>query len=223
MNNSLIIAAMIIGPLTLIAVFIIVNRAREKKRTENLRDVAAELSFEFVHSDDRLLARLGDFPLLSQGRSRKMKNVLHGTSSNTEVSIFDYCYTTGGGKNSQTHHQTAVCFRSKRLHLPNFELRPERWYHKIGSMLGYQDIDFADYPEFSRRYLLRSDDEQGVRDLFTAAAIEQLDGHTDICAEGRADRLIVFRAGKRVKPMEVRDLLATGFGVYSALAHETDV
>jgi hypothetical protein len=151
-----------------------------------------------------------------------MKNVLHGTSSDTEVSIFDYCYTTGGGKNSTTHHQTGICFRSKRLDLPKFTMRPELWYHKIGSMLGYEDIDFADYPEFSRRYLLRSDDEQGVRELFTAAAIERLEGHSDICAEGSAGRLIVYRAGKRVKPMEVRDLLATGFDVYSALTHDND-
>ena len=187
-----------------------------------MRQVAAELSFEFVDSDERLLASLGDFPLFSQGSSRKMKNVLHGTSSNTEVSIFDYQYTMSGGDNSTTHQQTAICFQSERLHLPNFELRPESWYHKIGNMLGYQDIDFADYPEFSRRYLLRGDDEQGVRDLFTAAAIEQLEGHSDICAEGRADRLVVYRAGKRVKPFEVRGFLATGFDMYSAVTHDND-
>lgn len=216
------VAAMVVGAILVMAVIVITTRIREKKRTDKLREVAAELSFEFTESDEHRLARLADFPLFSQGRARKMKNVLRGESRKTEVAIFDYCYTTGSGKNSRTHHQTAVCFRSERLDLPNFTLRPEHWYHKIGNMLGYQDIDFADYPEFSREYLLRGDDEESIRDLFTAATIEQFDGQTGICLEGRGNRLIVYRAGKRVEPFEVQDFLATGFDVYAGFASETD-
>ncbi|MBT4864050.1 MAG: hypothetical protein HON53_02875 [Planctomycetaceae bacterium] len=221
MGSFAMVAAMIVGTILLMAVIFIRTRIREKKRTENLRAIAAELSFGFAEGDERLLAHLGEFPLFSKGSDRKMNNVLQGTSSDTEVSLFDYRYTTSNGKNSQIHRQTAVCFRSKRLDLPNFTLQPESWFHKIGTMLGYQDIDFADYPEFSRKYLLRGDDEESVRDLFTAATIEQLDGQTGICLEGRGNWLIVYRAGKRAKPMEVQDFLATGFDVYAAFAHES--
>jgi len=214
-------AVFIVGAIALMAVLVFVGRLKEKKRTEALREVAANLSFEFADSDEQLLSHLGSFPLFSQGSSRKMKNVLRGTSSNTEVSFFDYQYTTSGGDDSTTHQQTGICFRSERLQLPNFELRPEYWYHKIGNIFGYQDINFDDYPEFSRRYLLRSDDEDGA--LFTASAIEHLEGQSDICAEGRDDRLIVYRAGTRVKPLELPDFLATGFDVFAAFTRESDV
>lgn len=217
MGQFAVVGAMIVVAILVVAGIAIVTRLREQRRTESLRNVASELSFEFREADESFLARLAEFQLFSQGRARKMTNIMHGESSNVEVNIFDYCYTTGSGKNSHTHHQTGIGFRSARLSLPKFELKPERWYHKIGSMLGYQDIDFADYPGFSQQYLLRGENEQAVRELFVASVIEYLEMNTGIFVEGSGDRLIVYRAGKRARPEEVKDFLADGFGVYSAL------
>lgn len=222
MGNVGIEVLIVLGIIVLIGGIGIAVYLHERKRTAQFQRIAAELSFEFFGDNDRgLLAHLADFTLFSQGRSRKMKNLMQGTSSETAVSIFDYRYTVGSGKNSSTHKQTVICFQSDRLNLPNFVLRPERWYHKIGSMFGYQDINFGDFPEFSRKYLLRGDNEQGVRDLFTADVVdffEQLDG---VCAEGHVGKLVVYRAGKRAKPADVRAFLKECFGVFSELTHST--
>ncbi len=40
---------------------------------------------------------------------------------------------------------------------------PEKWYHRIGTYFGMQDIDFIEYPEFSQNYLLRGADEDYIR------------------------------------------------------------
>ena len=220
MGNFVFVAIMIIGMMVLGVVIVVTSLIREKRRTEQLREVAAEMSFEFLMNDSDLLARLAGFPLFSQGRSRRMGNVLNGASSDTDVSIFDYSYTTGSGKNSTTFRQTVICFRSERLSLPKFELRPERWYHKIGSLVGFEDIDFADYPRFSKQYLLRGEDEASIRDIFTARVIEYFEGQEGLCVEGSGDRLTVYRAGKRVKPQQIRDFLETGFGVYTVLVDQ---
>ena len=77
--------------IVVVVVFVIVAYVHERKRTEQLRQIAEELSFRFLgENDGDLLAHLGDFNLFSQGRSRKLKNLMVGTSSDTEVAIFDY-------------------------------------------------------------------------------------------------------------------------------------
>ena len=70
------------------------------------------------------------------------------------------------------------------------------------------DIDFDDYPQFSKRYLLRGPDEQAIRQSFTGDVIhffEQLDEKWNIEAAG--DRLIVYQRGKRLKPDRYPDFL----------------
>ncbi len=54
------------------------------------------------------------------------------------------------------------------MRLPNFTLRPENLFHKIGQVFGYQDIDFDSHPEFSKRYLLKGENESEVRSTFSA-------------------------------------------------------
>jgi hypothetical protein len=43
---------------------------------------------------------------------------------------------------------------------------PEKWYHRIGTYFGMQDIDFVEYPAFSHNYLLRGEDEAYIRHHF---------------------------------------------------------
>ena len=198
---------------------LLLARQYEKKRTAGMRQAARALSFQFLgEHDDGLSAELAGFELFSQGRARKLCNAMRGQGSDTAVSIFDYRYTVGSGKNSQTYRQTVVAFQSQRLALPSFHLRPERWYHKISSLFGYQDIDFGDFPVFSRKYLLRAASERAVRLVFTAPVLETIEKLDGISAEGQAERLIVYRLGRRVKPLEVKHLLEEGFAVYATLA-----
>jgi hypothetical protein len=60
-----------------------------------------------------------------------------------------------------------ISFQSSLLSLPEFELRSENMFHKIGKAFGCQDINFESHPEFSKRYLLRGADEEAVRTFFT--------------------------------------------------------
>ena len=53
-----------------------------------------------------------------------MKNVMTAETELTTLTIFDYQYTTGGGKKSQTHSQTLVAMESAALQLPQFSVCP---------------------------------------------------------------------------------------------------
>jgi hypothetical protein len=189
---------------------------QEKKRAEALRQVAEELQFDFTpKGDGGLLGELtgqGLF-LFSQGHRKKVYNVLRGRAGGLEVAIFDYDYTTGGGKNSHTHRQSAVAFRFDGPPLPAFSLRPENVWHKIGQLFGYQDIDFDEHPTFSSRYLLRGPDEAAVREVFTDEVLSFYEGMQGVSTEANGDRLLFYRHEKRVKPERIRPLLEEGFKI----------
>ena len=98
-----------------------------------MRELCGQLGLTFFpKGDETLLGRLAQFHLFSQGHSKKIKNMLHGETPDAEIAVFGYRYTTGGGKNSQTLSQTVMYFRSPSLRLPQFALRPERLFHRIG-------------------------------------------------------------------------------------------
>jgi hypothetical protein len=182
----------------------------EKKRREALAEAALRLGLEYCAGDPGLAREpFCDFPVFCQGRSRQFSNVLRGRLSggDAEVLVFDHAYVTGSGKNRHTHRQTAAAFRSPRLALPAFELRPENILHKVGGLFGYQDIDFEGSPEFSGKYLLRGKEEPAVRGIFDAAVLGHFALHPGWRVEGQGEWLVVCREGRRVSAEELRSFL----------------
>lgn len=197
--------------LGLIALIMIVSMHYEKKRTESLKAVADSLSLSFSKiGSGSLLTSLNQFSLFSSGRSKKLSNVMHGRFNDIDITIMDYRYTTGGGKHSHTWKQTVIQFQSGTLQLPGFALRPENLFHKIGGAFGYQDIDFDSRPAFSKQYLLRGVYEQAIRNTFTDEVLDFYERGKGLSTEGDDDRLIFYRADKRVAPQEISSFLNEG-------------
>ena len=221
------IVVSVIIPIIAVILIIIVWVQYEKQRTKEFKQVAEEMGFIFYPKGDDMqlrigvTARLSDFHLFSQGRSRKIRNMLHGVSEQLEVGIFGYQYTTGGGQSSDTVRQSVIYFRSPELNLPQFALRPEYLFDKIGSALGYQDIDFESDQtgvEFSKKYLLQGKDEQKVRELFATEVLGFFEGQDGISTEGGGDQLIFYRRRKRIKPEDVRPFMEEGLEVFRLFA-----
>ena len=189
-----------------------------RQRTAALAALASKMRFRFSKEGDAELPNtLGHFHLFSQGHSKKITNVLRGRANDMDVLIFDYRYTTGGGQHSNTSHQTVILFESDGMQLPQFALRPENVFHKIGQVFGYQDIDFDSHPEFSKRYLLKGEDEGAVRDLFTRDVLSFYEADGKLSSEAAGGRLIHYRHGKRSRPEQIQDFITEGVRVLTLL------
>jgi len=158
-----------------------------------------------------------------------------------EFWLFDYRYVTGSGKNAHAHRQTVVAFpnlgggvspgggnggfgpsrglkpAARGVHLPAFELCRENIFHKIGKVFGFRDIDFPEHPSFSKRYLLRGEDEPAVRAIFDAGLMNSFDHTREINVEAGGNCLIVYRASRRVKPADLLAFLDEAAGVRDAI------
>ncbi|MBN2104648.1 hypothetical protein JW835_11465 [bacterium] len=187
--------------LTLLVIIFIASIRNEKKRTETLKQKAGMRGFTFQDKAGlEVIPLSNEFHLFSRGHSKRVQNFMQKSGLDSEEAIFDYIYTTGSGKNRSIHRQTVYLFHSDRLHLPVFAVRPEHVFHKIRQIFGYQDIDFKQYPEFSKKFILRGKDEAAIDKIFTQDVIACFLHEKKLCVESAGKDLIIYWSGKRIKP-----------------------
>ncbi len=193
----------------------------EKKRREELEALAEELGLVFQpDGDDQLHAEVSSFALFGHGGGRKITNLILGETEEVKIALFDYQFTTGSGKQKQTHRQTVASLQSPSLQCPHFTMRPEGMFDKIGGAFGMQDIDFESHPVFSGMFLLKGDETQ-IRKFFTPAVLNFFEEQKGISVEARPGALIFYRARSRVNPAEMKGLLTQAYEIFGFMVDQT--
>lgn len=206
----IVIAAVVL----LIIMLVAYAKKKALERMRALQQAAQQLGWAFTPDASlAMLPGLERHHLFSQGHSKTVLNLMQGAVDGGRASIFDYRYTIGHGKNQQTFNQSVIYFQSERLNLPSFSLRPEGFGHKLISAFGYQDIDFANHPTFSSKYLLRGPDEQAIRNAFSEAALVYYENNLRLSTDGGGNEIFFYRQNVRVEPHAVRALLDWGMNM----------
>lgn len=211
-----------------IAVFVVIGlvflgffwwaHVQEQKRRESLEAAAQEMGLRYsADGDPQLFAFTQKFSACNTGRRRKLYNLIEGETDELLIAIFDFTYTTGSGKNSRTHNHTMVMLRSVQLKNPPFTMRPENFFDRIGSALGFQDIDFETHPVFSESFVLKSPEEVATRNFFNANLLEHFEQKKGVSVEADIGAMIFYRPGKRAAPEEVKDLFEEAYVVFGAM------
>jgi hypothetical protein len=208
------IVLMVVGIGSLIVFTIVWAIKQERKRKEAMRVFAESNGFSFVETADGPgEVGLPEIELFGRGHSKRMTNIMAGEVGGSQVRVLDYRYTTGSGKNSSTSNQTIVAITTGDAGLPDFTLAREHFFHKIGQVFGYQDIDFDRFPEFSKKYLLRGANEGAIRAVFTRRLIDAYINKLDCNVEARDGWLFVHQQGKRIKPELIQPKIESTFEV----------
>lgn len=217
----LITALMLLMPLLFIglAIFLYVRAKRKaEERTRLMQIAAAQAGWAFAPTASfSMFPGLDQYQLFSHGHSKEILNMLYGDVDGMRAAVFDYSYVVGHGKNRHQYYQTVAYYQSNRLGLPFFSLRPESTLHKIFGAFGYQDIDFGNRPEFSSRYLLRGQDENGIRRAFTDRLLSFYEMNPGLSTEGGGNQLFIYKEGVRVPPENVRQFWQWGRGALDLL------
>ena len=113
--------------------------------------------------------------------------------------------------------QSVMYFRAETLDLPRFWGTLKADIPKILKLFGSSTggIDLATHPQLSRRYVLGSDDETAVRELFGNELVAFFENQQNICVQGCDQQLVFFLNKKRIKPNEVEQFMEQGFDVFA--------
>ena len=196
---------------------------RAKKRTEAMRAIAESLEMEFVAEKcDPNTLGLDGIDLFEKGRSRQVLNLIKGTFEDTNAFIFDYHYVTGGGKNSAKYSQTVIAFKIRSKYgfkLPQFTCKPERFYHRFADVFGFKDIDFEEYPVFSKAYRLNGDRGDSVRKIFNETVIRKLEAESKQRwnVDGSGEWLVIYKNDRIIKPDDCPKFLVDSKNLHDAM------
>lgn len=191
----------------------------ERKRVQALQRLAEELGLAWYPQGQAATESvLRSFSFYDQGRGHQLYNLIHGQTDEAEIALFDFKFTTGSGKQQQTHQRTVALVRSPQLNLPRFSLQPEHFFHRVGKWFGMQDINFEEYPKFSKKYMLQGADEAAIRAVFTPALVAHLEEMPYAQLEARGDALALQTAATRRSVVDFKPLLEDAFAIYRILA-----
>ena len=209
----------VIGGAVAIAL-IFIARSGSKKRAKAVESAAISMGFTYEGDGKNLVAQIGKAPirLFSMGHSKVITNVLRGSDG---ITIFDYQYTTGSGRYSNTQYQTVAAFTYPAASIPTFQFGPEHWYHKVGNVVGFQLIRFDSHPSFTKRFLLRGPDESAIRSFFMPPLLsyfESLPEKPSWCIEATGPLLLVYVHSHRAKPEMLRNFATDTSAIAAQIA-----
>ena len=75
-------------------------------------------------------------------------------------------------------------------------LYPESFLSFIGEGFGYNDIDFASHPHFSKRYKLSGKDEMTIRQMFHPQMLSYFDQLPTVNIDGGGNYVFVYELDK---------------------------
>ncbi len=105
--------------------------------------------------------------------------------------------------------------------LPIFSLEEESFLDRISVIAAQQDIDFNEYRNFSRKFLLQGTDEVGIRELFTANLIHFLEKSDIYHLESNGKELLIFRHLRLASPREILKMVAYSKNLVTKLHRRT--
>lgn len=190
-------------------------------RQKALQKVAYQLELDYQATDAYDLSKqLADFRLFRKGSSKRVYNILRKQEELMafDVRIFDYRYLRYAGKRMKRHEQTVFFLHSTQLGLPEIWMQPETVLHKIGELLGMDDIDFVRFPKFSSQYRLTGDDDEFVRHHFTDAVLNYFTLEKGWSMEGVGYYLILYKKDRVLSAQEIGRFYQQGMEVFRLLS-----
>ena len=195
------------GVVAIILLIVVGSILYEKKRRERLGEIAMQMGLEFSITDPfGIPSRYGAFHRLNSGHSRKAKNVMHGELGGMPLKIFDYRYTTGGGKNSSTHNLSIVLAETDYT-FPYVGIRSEGFFDRLAGMVGFADTEIGS-PEFDAAFRIDAQDPSFAVQLLQTDLTDFLlqSQETGFKVEFAGNSVMVHR-DRRLKPDDLGNLV----------------
>ncbi len=79
--------------------------------------------------------------------------------------------------------------------------------HEIYEFPCQKDIDFDDFPEFSRKFHLVGEDEALIRELFHSKVLKQIESDPNYHIESNGQSIIIFRFDQKMNKESIKQMI----------------
>lgn len=214
MNETHFIASLMAGGLVILfAGLIWFGVQSERKRVQELKKLGARNGYQWADSGSlQTLGLHGNLPLFQKGWGQRAKYILTGRDGVRKLRIFEHQYTVRDYRDkkrsdTKVNIQTVICFTSAQDKWPQFRMTPENFLHKIGAVVGIQDIDFDNQPAFSGLYNLQGEHESEVRKCFTPEVLEFFGSRPGVTVEASEGTIVFYAFRRRMDAEQIEGFL----------------
>jgi hypothetical protein len=158
-----------------------------------LRKFANANEFTFYPQRVRNALKYKDFPIQKGYKIQFEENILIKYGDKAKYEVSDITISEGARQAQSDTIISALFISEIQVSIPDFALEPEGLWSKFSELSGGKDIDFKDYPEFSRHYYLRGDNEFAVRNFFNESLIKFFEEHDEIHVECHKNKLLIYK------------------------------
>jgi hypothetical protein len=194
--------------------FIFLGSAKEAKiRREELDKFTGEKGWKYRAYPKQMSFlpdiknKLGITSLSEHPLDAKTQNLLSKNIDGRSVAVFDQIYHIGHGENRQEIEVTFFVLIMPKTNLPIFCCEPEGFWDKLSGAFADHDIDFADFPLFSKKYFLYGRDKSRIRQLFDETVLLEYQQHSLFTTIGAGNYLITYESGILCPPGEIEKKL----------------
>lgn len=125
----------------------------------------------------------------------------------TRIEFSDIFLSKGIRMSEQSHKMSVLLVYGVETYIPDFTLGREHLLAKLIQSVGYGDIDFDDYPEFSEAYLLKGEKENEIRSLFSNELIDFLEKNQGFNIESRNNNILIYKDKALMNRVEMEDAI----------------
>lgn len=173
MDSSLVMILTVVVACTVVPILFLLQQYTFSNRQVQMRGLANELGLEFLTSIPvNQVGSIATSRLLQKSDQGRVINLMCGETDLARIQIFDFEYEIQYHRHRKTYRQTVVAMMFSGMQLAPCRIYPESCWNFIGELLGDQDINFADHPEFSRRFVVQSHHEAETRAMLDRELME---------------------------------------------------
>lgn len=150
---------------------------------------------------------LQDFPFAFGYEIRYRENKFMKFYRNNTIEFSDVFLSKGIRMSEQSHEISVMLITVMDMPVPNFSLSHEDFVDKMLQKLGYEDIDFEDYPEFSENYVLTGESVREIRKFFSHALIVFLEENPGYYVEAQENKILIYQDVDLLNKTKIEDTL----------------
>lgn len=175
------------------------------ERQSALRDLGEEKEFAFYPMTIRNAVKFKGFPIEKGKRILYEENILSKYTDFGKIEVSDITVTEGAGAAQQDTSITVFYLSELDFAVPDFALEPEGLWTKFHELNSGKDIDFSQYPSFSQKYYLRSDNEIMTREFFNDRVIYFLETHDHLHIETYKNKMLFYKKPAIISAKEIEE------------------
>ncbi|MCI5082040.1 MAG: SulP family inorganic anion transporter [Saprospiraceae bacterium] len=187
---------------------------RLSPRERKLAFFAKENDWEFQHEVDYNNSYLRAFQFFEIRPIEYKANIIRGhyPGENEDVhwEIADITFDEGALLATEVYNTTVQIVKLP-FHIPKFILEKEGYFDKIFDRViafsGAKDIDFQLFTKFSRKFLLKGEDEETIRAFFTPELIRFFEKKDIYHVESNGEALLIFKYLRLAQAEETSKML----------------